>query len=74
MKNHDVTIMTCSDRSTFHLGYYQTENSTIRSNDPENPYLEPDMEWCHFCGLEHTSNAGPSGCTFGHDTGTCELM
>jgi len=28
-----------------HLGYYQTANSAIRSTDPENPCLEPDMEW-----------------------------
>jgi len=27
-----------------HLGYYQTANNTIRSTDPENPCLEPDME------------------------------
>jgi len=34
-----------------HLGYDRTGNSTIRSADPENPCLEPDMEWI--------------GCTFG---------
>jgi len=28
-----------------HLGYYRTGNSAIRSADPENPCLEPDMEW-----------------------------
>jgi len=28
-----------------HLGYYLTGNSAIRSADPENPYLEPNMEW-----------------------------
>jgi len=34
-----------------HLGYDRTGNSTIRSADPENPCLKPDMEWI--------------GCTFG---------
>ena len=36
-----------------HLGYYQTGNSTIRSADPENPCLEPDMEWigCTVCEI-----------------------
>jgi len=38
------------------LGYYQTANSTmiIRSTDPENPCLEPDMlEWigCTVCEI-----------------------
>jgi len=28
-----------------HLGYYRTANSAIRSADPENPNLEPSMEW-----------------------------
>jgi len=28
-----------------HLGYYRTGNSTMRSADPENPCLEPDVEW-----------------------------
>jgi len=28
-----------------HLGFYRTENSAIRSPDPENPNIEPDMEW-----------------------------
>jgi len=27
-----------------HLGFYRTANSTIRSADPENPSLEPNME------------------------------
>ena len=30
---------------TRHLGYYRTANSAIRSADPENPCLEPEMEW-----------------------------
>ena len=36
-----------------HLGYYRTGNSTIRSADPENPCLEPDMEWigCTVCEI-----------------------
>jgi len=28
-----------------HLRFYRTTNSTIRSADPENPSLEPNMEW-----------------------------
>ena len=28
-----------------HLGFYRTANSAIRSADPENPSLEPNMEW-----------------------------
>jgi len=28
-----------------HLGYYRTGNSAMRSTDPKNPCLEPDMEW-----------------------------
>jgi len=28
-----------------HLGFYRTANSTIRSADPENPSLEPNMGW-----------------------------
>jgi len=28
-----------------HLGYYRTGISAIRSADPVNPWLEPDMEW-----------------------------
>ena len=36
-----------------HLEYYRTGNSTIRSADPENPSLEPDMEWirCTVCEI-----------------------
>ena len=36
-----------------HLGYYRTGNSAIRSTDPENPCLEPDMEWigCTVCEI-----------------------
>jgi len=38
---------------TCHLGYYRTGNSAIRSADPENPCLEPDMEWigCTVCEI-----------------------
>ena len=28
-----------------HLGFVRTVNSTIRSADPENPTLEPNMKW-----------------------------
>ena len=36
-----------------HLGYYRTGNSAIRSADPENLSLEPDMEWigCTVCEI-----------------------
>jgi len=36
-----------------HFGYYRTGNSAIRSADPENPCLEPDMEWieCTVCEI-----------------------
>jgi len=36
-----------------HLGYYRTGNSAIRSADPENPSLEPNMEWigCTVCEI-----------------------
>ena len=36
-----------------HLGYYRTGNSAIRSVDPENPCLEPDMVWigCTVCEI-----------------------
>jgi len=36
-----------------HLGYYRTGYSAIRSADPENPSLEPDMEWigCTVCEI-----------------------
>jgi len=36
-----------------HLGYYRTGNSAIRSADPENPCLEPHMEWigCTACEI-----------------------
>jgi len=35
------------------LGYYRTVNSAIRSADPENPCLEPNMEWirCTVCEI-----------------------
>ena len=32
-----------------HLGFYRTGNGAIRSADPENPNLEPDMEWIGSC-------------------------
>jgi len=28
-----------------HLGFYRTANSAIRSADPENPSVEPNIEW-----------------------------
>jgi len=28
-----------------HLGYYRNGNSAIRSADPKNPCVEPNMEW-----------------------------
>jgi len=28
-----------------HLGFVRTVNSAIRSADPENPTLEPNMKW-----------------------------
>ena len=36
-----------------HLGYYRTGNSAIRSTDPENPIVEPNMEWigCTVCEI-----------------------
>jgi len=36
-----------------HLEYYRTGNSAIQSDDPENPCLEPDMEWtgCTVCEI-----------------------
>ena len=35
------------------LGYYRTENSAMRSVDPENSSLEPDIEWigCTVCEI-----------------------
>jgi len=59
------------------LGYYRTGNSTIRSADPENPSLEPNMEWigctvCEifafnlYCDLE-TGVWGHSGSSNFHD-------
>jgi len=35
-----------------HLGFHRTENSTIRSADPENPCLETDMEWIGYTVCE----------------------
>jgi len=36
-----------------HLGYYGTGNSVVQSADPENPCLEPHMEWigCTVCEM-----------------------
>jgi len=36
-----------------HLRFYQTRNSAIRSADPKNPNLEPNMEWigCTVCEI-----------------------
>ena len=36
-----------------HLGFYRTANSAFRSADPENPSLEPNMEWigCTVCEI-----------------------
>jgi len=36
-----------------HLRYYGTGKSAIRSTDPENPSLEPDIEWigCTVCEI-----------------------
>ena len=38
---------------TRHLAYYRNGNSAIRSADPENPCLEPQMEWigCTVCEI-----------------------
>ena len=38
-RRHSKMAVSC------HLGYYRTGNSAIRSADPENPCLEPHMEW-----------------------------
>jgi len=35
-----------------HLGFYPTVNSVIRSADPENPRLEPNMEWIGYTVCE----------------------
>jgi len=36
-----------------HFGFYRTANSAIRSADPENRSLEPNMEWigCTVCEI-----------------------
>ena len=36
-----------------HLGFYRTANSAIRSAEPENPSLEPNIEWigCTVCEI-----------------------
>jgi len=41
-----------------HLGFYGTANSAIRSVDPENPNLEPNMEWigCTVCEISMPLN------------------
>jgi len=35
------------------LGFYRTANNAIRSADPENPRLEPNIEWigCTVCEI-----------------------
>jgi len=35
-----------------HLGFYRTANSAILCADPENPRLEPNMEWIGCTGCE----------------------
>jgi len=35
-----------------HLGFYRTANSAIRSADPQNPSLEPNMEWIGYIVCE----------------------
>jgi len=35
-----------------HLGFYRITNSAIRSVDPENPGLEPNMEWIGYTVCE----------------------
>jgi len=35
-----------------YLGFYRTANSAIRSDDPENPRLEPNMEWIRYTVCE----------------------
>ena len=50
----DARVTRCSKMAVSrHLGYYRTGNSVIRSTDPENPCLEPDIEWigCTFCEI-----------------------
>ena len=39
--------------ASYHLGFYQTAHSVIRSADPENAGLEPNMEWigCTVCEI-----------------------
>jgi len=36
-----------------HLGFYRAANIAIRSTDPENPSIEPNMEWiaCTVCEI-----------------------
>jgi len=39
--------------ASYHLAFYRTANNTIRSADPENHNLEPNMEWigCNVCEI-----------------------
>ena len=39
--------------ASYHLGFHRTANSAIRSADPENYNLEPNMEWlgCTACEI-----------------------
>ena len=54
-----ATAPSFQDRGCFkmavsrHLGFYRTANSAIRSAEPENHSLEPNMEWigCTVCEI-----------------------
>ena len=37
--------------AAIYLGFYQTGNSAIRSADPENPSIEPNMIGCTICEI-----------------------
>ena len=63
MKAHDVdwhngcevVAIFCMSKMAVsrHLGFYRTANIAIRSADPENPSLGPNMEWigCTVCEI-----------------------
>jgi len=38
--------------ASYHLGFYRTANNAIRSADPENHNLEPNMEWIEYTVCE----------------------
>jgi len=40
-----LTQSSCKKEDGRHIGFGQTENSTIRSADPENPTVEPNIKW-----------------------------